>query len=543
MTENLAWISKGTNRSSGTLSFQKNPQFTDPSDLVVTILSSDDRTSCGVLYPSKDGNMYLIQTYHSVVGDIETQVLVYNVNGKQGNHVILPFVMIGVERTSDIAVSVCTTPSVFDMQYYRTQVSWATTEDIEDGEGVVVVGDSDIHGSHLKSFGVVKKTVFFGSGDTMMVKSRLIDNVSCNSGGSGSGVFVNRRGISTFIGIVSSRLSEDDYTNVTVAVHSKLVLTITVKIIQNWKTLTGGIPQYLNLFQTSQLLKRSYKKAFLGVLHTNVTIATLNTFPSLRDLSRKDSRYSFGGILITAFIHGFDKGTESFMTDAIDTIGPNQVRVQSILQDSIMYASFITNGLPILLIGITYKKWDPAKNMYVSVNEKLGQFPDQVGLSEFNLYADPDSPITLSYYINQDQVWNYQEETLTPTPVTYTDEDFNEVTQSNLAYPYPLYGLEQIGKVQFLVASSTFTPITSPQESSLLNGKSFYLAGFENPKWRSFILAQKGRIVTTLSSNTSFVIGKTSDVKRNQRSDLKKATQLKIPTITQETAKSLFQLP
>jgi hypothetical protein len=540
--ETISWISKGTTTNSGTLHYTVAQQAMEPSDLVVSILSQG-RRSTGILFPSKtDNNIYLIQTYHSCTGDITPRVLVYNLNGVRGKHVIVPFTIIGVERTSDIAVGICTLSSMLDFQYYHNLVKWdAANDDALDGECVLVVGDSDLHGPHLKSLGVIKRRLFFGSGNNVFVKSTLIDNVPCTEGGSGSAVFFNRRGIPHFVGMVNSSLTSADGKSVTIAIHNDVVLHIVRKAIINWNASNNGSLSNINYFTVSNTIKRSVTKAFLGVLHEYVTLDTLTTFPSLAALTTStDASYSYGGVLITAFVRGFDKNTGDFLTDIVTYVEPNQVLVHSAIQASQMYATYSTNQLPVLLTSVRYKKW----NSFDYQVDILGQNPGQVGLGEYEIYGDPSSPVTLYYYVYNNSTWQFQEETLVPTSVTYTDEDMGTVEQSDLAYPYPLYGLEQVGSAQYLMAVSKFSAIVLPPTSSTsdINKQTFYFSAFTNPSWKSHIMGKGGKVVSNITSSLSYVIGTASDVKSLKTADMKKAIALKIPIVDQKTARSRFGL-
>lgn len=457
--EELTWVSNSQQSKSGNVKITKTITMVDPSNLIVTVLSSNVKSS-GVLYPSSDRKMYVIFTYHSIQGEVHPRLLVYNLNGQAGKHVIISCRVIGFDKVSDIAVGLVEDSSLFEKEYYKRLVKWESHTDFEEGERTVVIGDSNVYGPHMKSFGVMKNNKFYGTNSLLLVRSCLVENIPSSSGGSGSGVFVCRRGATHFAGIVTSQLDNENNT-VTVCVHPELVLVIIAQIIETGKLL-GSVD---DIYNSSTVIKRGYKKSFLGLLYQYINIDTLLGVPSLKTLSQS-SRYTYGGILVTDFVHGYDTQKRDFITDKTYPFTQNDIRLITILQSSRIYDIFYAYRLPIILTDISYQKYNPDKKTYRPFVDKLGQFDYQVGLTEFDYFADYASPITLRYVYLDGVDWVHTQETLYPSTVQYTDEDGGIVLQSNLELPYPLYGLEDVGSVKYLKAESSFTSVSSLLKAS-----------------------------------------------------------------------------
>lgn len=423
------------------------PPLSPSTPFVVTLLSRG-RRSMGFLYADDDG-IYIVTTLRGISGDTCPLVLLPDVNGKLGHHVLLVFNVIGFERSSDIAVlkydpmygqnNGFVLDSLFlrNIRFPRPQFAIPT---FQVTQKVYITGMSDI-GNTFTTQATVQTTPFFGTGKGIRCRGLLVAP-AVSEDCMGAPVIDQDTGI--FIGLVSSTYDE----TLTYVVDATLVNSVILWIQRHWNeselSYVSSSPYVI-----SNMIKRGFQhRSYLGITHEFVSFDSLSTLPALKALP------SFGGILLTGFIHGFDTVNGKYILSPTQPISQTDIKVYSVVQGSEMYNDFFASNNPLVLKSITYtKKINPFATSG-ETTDILGQFNYQLGLSDFNFftaYPFDGQAFSIKYYVlYSGSTWTEKEETFTPSPVTYRDESGNLVTQSNADFPFPLYGLEELGSVQYL---------------------------------------------------------------------------------------------
>lgn len=399
-------------------------------------------------------NLYLLATYHSVEGDMTPQVLVHSVNGVEGKNVILTFKVIGIERSSDVIVGLYDSTYgsndnfMLDYDYYAASLNWSRLTPVFTGDYVVAVGESSVFGSRVITYGQVKNAEYPGHGDNVLVRCRLL-SISSLEGASGSPVF--RQSDGEFIGMINARFISDDTYSISAAIDSDLLSFIAEYMIRTWWSGPGMTPAANDIYEVSASIKRGFEKTYLGIIHELVSIESLADYPTLDALWRVEGA-TYGGILVNGFIHGYDTIKKEYITEPNHPFIATDIKTYSVLHGTNMYNLFYTTKHPIVIKSITYQKWnilDPQASG-TEVTQELGEFDSQVGLSDFFFYGEWEPFSMQYYYLQNSSQWILVEESFVPRDVVYRTEDGNQLIQLNVGFPYPMYGIEEVGSIQFL---------------------------------------------------------------------------------------------
>jgi hypothetical protein len=236
-----------------------------------------------------------------------------------------------------------------------------------------------------------------------------------------------------FLGIVVE--TDNGFTRI---LDGALIDNVRSGIEENWTSLQLSYVT-TSPYVIANKIKRGFRyRHYLGIRQQYMDIRLFSTMPTLRSLP------NIGGIMITSFIHGFDTVSGSYILDSGRPMTATDIKVYSALQGSEVYNDFYRYGFPIVMTSVQFAN---------GTRYEVGQYNQQVGVGDFIYDANRsfDEPFTIGYYFYRDgKVWEYKEVSMNPSIVTYRDENGYPVTQLNTEFPYPLYGFEETGIIQFI---------------------------------------------------------------------------------------------